>query len=357
MSDIFISHVEENSELATEIAEGLEASGYSTWYYERDSLPGPSYLLQTSREIERSQAVVLIISPHSLSSHQVTKEVIRAHESDKPFVPVLKSITHVEFANRQPEWREAVGSATSISVPREGASVILPRILQGLKGMGIEATGEATAGVSGEYRGQVSKRKKPLFKVGSLKVFPITALIAAVLLAALTTGGIVLASRGSKEPGSVGQSPSATEPVGTIPQADITSPVPAAEEALDAATTDLNTSLGALRVSSAQLTTEACPPPGIPERCKETSGSNRYLILILQGSGGGDIGLTTQFTTEAHASTVSYESRRYGASSVFYDDGSGRVEVVYGVLPEQAVAGPVLLHWQENPTLRLTLTA
>lgn len=54
---------------------------------------------------------------------------------------------------------------------------------------------------------------------------------------------------------------------------------------------------------------------------------------------------------------MSYESRRYGASSVFYDEGSGKVEVIYGVLPEQAAAGPVLLHWQENPTLRLTLTA
>lgn len=358
MSDIFISHVEENSNLAIEIAEGLEASGYSTWYYERDSLPGPSYLLQTSREIERSQAVVLIISPHSLSSHQVTKEVIRAHESDKPFVPVLKSITHVEFANRQPEWREAVGSATSITVPREGASVILPRILQGLRGMGIEATGEGAAPTSGagEYRGYTSKRKKPLFKLGSLKIFPVTAVIAAVLIAALTTGSYVLATRGSKDPGSVQRSPTANQPIGA-PFQEFTEPSPTEAPVLDATTTDLNTSLGALRVSSAQLTTEACPPPGIPERCKQTSGSNRYLILILQGSGGGDIALTTQFTTEAHASTVSYESRRYGASSVFYDEGSGKVEVIYGVLPEQAAAGPVLLHWQENPTLRLTLTA
>lgn len=356
MSDIFISHVEENSELAIDIAEGLEASGYSAWYYERDALPGPSYLLQTSREVERSQAVVLIISPDSLGSHQVTKEVIRAHESGKPFIPVLKSITHVEFANRQPEWREAVGSATSISVPREGASVILPRILQGLRGMGIEASGVGTAAPAGECRGHISQRKKPMFKLGSLKIFPVTAVIAAVVIAALSTGGYVLASRGTKNPGSVERSPAAGEPLVNAPFEEFTDPKTNDEAALDAATTDLNTSLGALRVSEARLTTEACPPPGIPERCKQTSGSNRYLILILQGSGSGDIALTTQFTTEAHASTVSYQSRRYGASSVFYDDGSGMVEVVYGVLPEQAAAGPVLLHWQENPNLRLTLT-
>ena len=358
MSDIFISHVEEDSELAIDIAVDLEASGYSTWYYERDSLPGPSYLLQTSREIERSQAVVLVISPDSLGSHQVTKEVVRAHESGKPFVPVLKSISHVEFSNRQPEWKEAVGSATSITVPREGASVIVPRILQGLQGMGIVASGESEgrAVPAGEYRGHVAKRKKPLLQIGSLKIFPVTALVTALVAASLLTGGVFLGTRGSREPGSGEGATNPAEPFVPGPFEEVIEEEPAEEEVFDAATTDLNTSLGALRVTEALLTTEACPPPGIPERCRTTSGSNRFLIVTFQGSGGGDIALTTQFTTEAHASTVSYQSKRYGATSVFYDDASGEVEVVYGVLPAESADGPVLLHWQENPALRLAVT-
>ncbi len=39
---IFISHVEEDSSIALRIASALEAKGYSTWYYERDSVPGPA---------------------------------------------------------------------------------------------------------------------------------------------------------------------------------------------------------------------------------------------------------------------------------------------------------------------------
>ncbi len=116
MSEIFISHVEEDAEVALEIALGLEEAGYTTWCYEVDNIPGPSYLIQTGQAVEQAKALVLIISPHSLSSHQVTKEVIRAHEGGKVFIPVLRDITHIEFQNRQPEWREALGAATSMRI-------------------------------------------------------------------------------------------------------------------------------------------------------------------------------------------------------------------------------------------------
>ncbi|MFB3890260.1 MAG: toll/interleukin-1 receptor domain-containing protein, partial [Candidatus Bathyarchaeia archaeon] len=64
---VFISYVEEDSKVATEIAQGLEKAGYKTWYYERDSIPGPSYLVATGLTVEQSQAIILIISPHSIS--------------------------------------------------------------------------------------------------------------------------------------------------------------------------------------------------------------------------------------------------------------------------------------------------
>jgi hypothetical protein len=35
MSQIFLSHVEEDGQEAIVIAGGLEKAGYSTWYYER----------------------------------------------------------------------------------------------------------------------------------------------------------------------------------------------------------------------------------------------------------------------------------------------------------------------------------
>ena len=78
MSHIFISHVEEDRGIALDVARGLEAAGYTTWYYERDSFPGPSYLLAVKEAIEKSRAVVLIVSPKAIGSHQMGIEFDRA---------------------------------------------------------------------------------------------------------------------------------------------------------------------------------------------------------------------------------------------------------------------------------------
>lgn len=137
MSHVFISHVAEDQDAAVALAAGLEAAGITAWYYERDCAPGASYLLQTGKAIEECAAVILLISTRSVGSSQVTKEVVRAHEADKHFIPVLCDLSHPEFQKRQPEWREALGSAVAVSIPPEGAAALIPRILVGLKTLGI----------------------------------------------------------------------------------------------------------------------------------------------------------------------------------------------------------------------------
>ena len=137
VSDVFISHVSEDAAIALEIALELENAGYSTWAYEVHSVPGPSYLIQTGEAVERAQVVLLIISSRSLGSHQVTREVVRGLESAKPFVPLLRDVSHVEFQTRQPEWRAAVGAATSIQIPESGVAGIIPRIVSGLEALSV----------------------------------------------------------------------------------------------------------------------------------------------------------------------------------------------------------------------------
>jgi hypothetical protein len=137
MSYVFISHVEEDRTIALELAKILEESGISTWYYERDSVPGPSYLVQAGRAIVEAAVVAVIISPLSLASPQLTKEIVRAHEAGKSFVPILSAISHSEFQAKQPEWREAIGGSTSISLPAEGVRSIGNKILAGLRFLGL----------------------------------------------------------------------------------------------------------------------------------------------------------------------------------------------------------------------------
>jgi tetratricopeptide (TPR) repeat protein len=130
--------VEENAETTLEIAQELESAGYHTWYYERDNIPGLSYLLLTAQAIEASQAIIVIISPQALNKpSQITRELVRGHETIKYFIPILLNLTHAEFQQHQPEWRQIIGSATSIRIPPQGVKIIAPRILLGLKALGI----------------------------------------------------------------------------------------------------------------------------------------------------------------------------------------------------------------------------
>jgi len=134
MADVFISYVEEDGELVEEIARVLNAAGYSTWRYQRDVAAGDDYLLETRRNIEQCKAFLLLLSPMAITSDQIDKEVVRAHECHKPFVPVLSGITYDEFGERQPKWQQAVGSATAVALPPSGdVDGVMDRLIEGIE--------------------------------------------------------------------------------------------------------------------------------------------------------------------------------------------------------------------------------
>jgi len=148
MGHIFMSHIEKDASILKQIAQVIEAAGYNTWYFERDVMPGTSYLIQISQAIEQCQAVVLVVSSNTLDSSQVTKEVVGAFERNKPFFPVLIDITPPELKERQPEWRHALGGTAMTCLTAEGLQSCIYRVIEGLKSMGIQPeAGGIRAGV------------------------------------------------------------------------------------------------------------------------------------------------------------------------------------------------------------------
>lgn len=135
--DVFISHAEEDADIAGQIAADLEQAGFRTWYYERDGVPGPPYVRQVAEAIDRCRAILLVISPNSIASMHVTNEIVQGHESGKVFIPLLRRLTHAEFQKQRPEWRQILGAATSAPIPPEGVAALTPRVLRGLEGFGI----------------------------------------------------------------------------------------------------------------------------------------------------------------------------------------------------------------------------
>src|SRR5919197_2093025 len=135
MSQVFISHVEEDAATARELAAGLEEAGYTTWFYERDSLPCPPYVTQILQVIAQSTVVIVLVSSAALGSWQVDRDIFHAFKTKKAMIPVLIGITHKELRHRHSDWVLMFGGATWLSLPPDGVSAFIPRLVQGLKRM------------------------------------------------------------------------------------------------------------------------------------------------------------------------------------------------------------------------------
>ncbi len=136
---IFISYVEEDGAVAHEIAAGLESQGYSSWYYERDCPAGADYFEETFKAISACEAMVVVISPRSLPSDQVTREIVRAVESCKATLPLLLEISHDDYARRRPGWKQAMAAANATRIPPDRVPTIIPALVAGLSAKGIRA--------------------------------------------------------------------------------------------------------------------------------------------------------------------------------------------------------------------------
>ncbi len=141
MHQVFISYQNADRELTEQLARGLEAAGFATWYYDRDSRVGFNYMEYLTEVIVGCQAMVLLISPHSVQSRQVEREVIRASEENRHILPVLCGINYAQFQQAAPAWRHALAGIAAIELPREGMPAILGRLTQSLHNMGIQPNG------------------------------------------------------------------------------------------------------------------------------------------------------------------------------------------------------------------------
>jgi hypothetical protein len=238
MSDIFVSYVEEDSRIADQIGQGLRAAGYSTWLYEQDGLPGTDYMETIGKVIDQAQAIVILISAKSVQSTQVYRELVRAAENEKALFPLLHGITHEQFQERVPNWRQALGATTSIGIPPQGVAAIMPRLLAGLEAMGIRPSGPA---------GTAPPPPAPQRRAIPIWAYALLGVVAVVAAVAITLAVTRQGAAPSASPTAVSQEP--TQPA-------------AATETLAAAAT---AAPSAQPISPADTATaEPVPPTSVP---------------------------------------------------------------------------------------------
>lgn len=323
VADVFISHVEEDADTAHELARALEARGISTWH------PAPG---QTAPDtLEHAKAVVVLASPAALGSTRMRDEVVHAYAAGRPMVPVLIGLDHAEMTARQPEWRAALGAATSIEVPPEGLAAILPRLLSGVAAL-------TAPPPRAPWTQQVRGHRR----------------VAVVALAGLVTvaaAAVVVLGGGGEEDGAAPDGTTrTTEHV--IPRSTASfSPGPLA----DSATTPVTTVAGRLRVGSVRLQREVCSR--IDGTCRTAPGDDRFVVVTVSEWDGRDIVLTDDLSRDMDRSYVQLGDRRATFTQSSEDSFNGRVSITYEYLPTSAIGGDVRLAWPGSATLALTVTA
>ncbi|MCB9453475.1 MAG: TIR domain-containing protein [Anaerolineaceae bacterium] len=97
MPQIFISYSRQDARFATQLAEALSQSGLEVWIDLQDIHAGSRWSDSIQQGLDGSDAMVLIVSPGSMASENVSDEWQYFLDHKKPIVPVLHKPAKIHF--------------------------------------------------------------------------------------------------------------------------------------------------------------------------------------------------------------------------------------------------------------------
>lgn len=97
MSQIFISYSRNDAVFATRLSNSLIQSGIDVWIDLQDIHAGSKWSNSIQQGLDQSQAMILIVSPDSMASENVSDEWQYFLDHKKPVVPVMLKPTKIHF--------------------------------------------------------------------------------------------------------------------------------------------------------------------------------------------------------------------------------------------------------------------
>jgi formylglycine-generating enzyme required for sulfatase activity len=114
---VFISYSSEDKAAADQVCAVLEGAGYGCWIAPRDIEPGADYPTAILNGLQRSHAVVVIVTSTAVASPHVLSEVGHAFGERKPIIPFRLSIAPLppqfDYFLSMSQWLDAPDGCTS----------------------------------------------------------------------------------------------------------------------------------------------------------------------------------------------------------------------------------------------------
>lgn len=126
---LFLSYSRRDAAYAERLRAGLEGAGHDVWIDRDDLVVGERWRTSIVEGITSADAVVLVVSPPSMASEHVLREVSLAAESDKPLYPVRLVPCEVPAS-----FRYLLAGIQFVDVARAGEPAALAQLLAGLAG-------------------------------------------------------------------------------------------------------------------------------------------------------------------------------------------------------------------------------
>ncbi len=105
MTKIFISYSRQDEEFAQQIATDLDRLGASIWLDVDDIPPGVNWSSAIQQGLDTCDSLLLIISPDSMESSNVTDEWQYFRDESKPIIPVMhRSTANIHFQLRRIQY-------------------------------------------------------------------------------------------------------------------------------------------------------------------------------------------------------------------------------------------------------------
>lgn len=138
ISKIFISHSTVDREIALEISNLLDSSSIETWLASESVDLGSNFAEKITEAISTSDYLLLILSPTSISSPHVKREVSLAIDRNIPILPILLGQKEDFLATLPQEWNYwlAVVQIIPFTDSAQTAQVITETVHSGRKSAG-----------------------------------------------------------------------------------------------------------------------------------------------------------------------------------------------------------------------------
>lgn len=120
---LFVSHASSDIDVAQEIVAICEERGIATWLAERDIRVGENYAAQIYNAVVASSHILVLMSPESVASHHVRREVNVAIDNGVAVLPLVVSQSTDVMNTLPSDWKYWLGVIQAIPFSSADAAV------------------------------------------------------------------------------------------------------------------------------------------------------------------------------------------------------------------------------------------